>query len=173
MNNESKKNILFLENFFKKNKENTLKIMQPTHINFDIFKEDEEEKLEEAKRNASQKLRSTNMFGVIHKNYSIAKESTIFEEIDSKKSFNILKDLQQRYKNNLFNTIMRNRSLNNQKFNSARNDSYNFIRQKSTINLNEQYEMKLKNVSIIKITLIYMNFKYIFYLYRMKYKDLF
>lgn len=138
--------------------------MQPTHINFDIFKEDEEEKLEEAKRNASQKLRSTNMFGVIHKNYSIAKESTIFEEIDSKKSFNILKDLQQRYKNNLFNTIMRNRSLNNQKFNSARNDSYNFIRQKSTINLNEQYEMKLKNVSIIKITLIYMNFKYIFYL---------
>jgi len=164
MNNESKKNILFLENFFKKNKENTLKIMQPTHINFDIFKEDEEEKLEEAKRNASQKLRSTNMFGVIHKNYSIAKESTIFEEIDSKKSFNILKDLQQRYKNNLFNTIMRNRSLNNQKFNSARNDSYNFIRQKSTINLNEQYEMKLKNVSIIKITLIYMNFKYIFYL---------
>lgn len=164
MNNESKKNILFLENFFKKNKENTLKIMQPTHINFDIFKEDEEEKLEEAKRNASQKLRSTNMFGVIYKNYSIAKESTIFEEIDSKKSFNILKDLQQRYKNNLFNTIMRNRSLNNQKFNSARNDSYNFIRQKSTINLNEQYEMKLKNVSIIKITLIYMNFKYIFYL---------
>ena len=164
MNNESKKNILFLVNFFKKNKENTLKIMQPTHINFDIFKEDEEEKLEEAKRNASQKLRSTNMFGVIHKNYSIAKESTIFEEIDSKKSFNILKDLQQRYKNNLFNTIMRNRSLNNQKFNSARNDSYNFIRQKSTINLNEQYEMKLKNVSIIKITLIYMNFKYIFYL---------
>lgn len=164
MNNESKKNILFLENFFKKNKENTLKIMQPIHINFDIFKQDEEEKLEEAKRNASQKLRSTNMFGVIHKNYSIAKESTIFEEIDSKKSFNILKDLQQRYKNNLFNTIMRNRSLNNQKFNSARNDSYNFIRQKSTINLNEQYEMKLKNVSIIKITLIYMNFKYIFYL---------
>lgn len=164
MNNESKKNILFLENFFKKNKENTLKIMQPTHINFDIFKEDEEEKLEEAKRNSIQKLRSTNMFGVIHKNYSIAKESTIFEEIDSKKSFNILKDLQQRYKNNLFNTIMRNRSLNNQKFNSARNDSYNFIRQKSTINLNEQYEMKLKNVSIIKITLIYMNFKYIFYL---------
>jgi len=149
MNNESKQNILFLENFFKKNKENTLKIMQPTHINFDIFKENEEEKLEEAKRNASQKLRSNNMFGVIQKNYSIAKESTIFEELDSKKSFNVLKDLQQRYKNNLFNIIIRNRTLNNQKFNSARNDNYNFIRQKSSININEQYEMKLKNVSII------------------------
>ena len=148
MNNESKQNILFLENFFKKNKENTLKIMQPTHINFDIFKEDEEEKLEEAKRNASQKLRSANMFGVIQKNYSIVKESTIFEELDSKKSFNVLKDLQKRYKNNLFNTIIRNRTLNNQKFNSARNDNYNFIRQKSSININEQYEMKLKNVSI-------------------------
>jgi hypothetical protein len=155
MNNESKKNILFLENFFKKNKENTLKIMQPTHIDFDIFKEDEEEKLEEAKRNASQKLRSANTFGVIQKNYSIAKESTIFEELDSKKSFNILKDLQQRYKKNLFNTIIRNRSLNNQKFNSARNDNYNFIRKKSSVNLSEQYEIKLKNVRKIKIIQIY------------------
>lgn len=149
MNNESKKNILFLENFFKKNKEHTLKIKQPTHINFDIFKENEEEKLEEAKRNPSEKLRSANMLGVIQKNYSIVKESTIFKEFDSKKSFNLLKDLQQRYKNNLFNTIIRNRSLNNQKFNSARNDNYNYIRQKSSINLNEQYEMKLKNVRII------------------------
>jgi hypothetical protein len=155
MNNESKKNISFLENFFKKNKENTLKIMQPTHIDFDIFKEDEEEKLEEAKRNASQKLRSANTFGVIQKNYSIAKESTIFEELDSKKSFNILKDLQQRYKKNLFNTIIRNRSLNNQKFNSARNDNYNFIRKKSSVNLSEQYEIKLKNVRKIKIIQIY------------------
>ena len=155
MNNESKKNISFLENFFKKNKENTLKIMQPTHIKFDIFKEDEEEKLEDSKRNASQKLRSANTFGVIQKNYSIAKESTIFEELDSKKSFNILKDLQQRYKKNLFNTIIRNRSLNNQKFNSARNDNYNFMRKKSSVNLSEQYEIKLKNVRKIKIIQIY------------------
>ena len=172
MNNESKKNISFLENFFKKNKENTLKIMQPTHIDFDIFKEDEEEKLEEAKRNASQKLRSANTFGVIQKNYSIAKESTIFEELDSKKSFNILKDLQQRYKKNLFNTIIRNRSLNNQKFNSARNDNYNFMRKKSSVNLSEQYEMKLKNVRKIKIIIIYNNSN-IYFIYRMKYKDLF
>ena len=172
MNNESKKNILFLENFFKKNKENTLKIMQPTHITFDIFKEDEEEKIEEAKRNASQKLRSANTFGVIQKNYSIAKESTIFEELDSKKSFNILKDLQQQYKNNLFNTIIRNRSLNNQKFNSARNDNYKFTRKKSSINFNELYEMKLKNVRKIKIIIIYNNSN-IYFIYSMKYKDLF
>ena len=172
MNNESKKNISFLENFFKKNKENTLKIMQPTHIDFDIFKEDEEEKLEEAKRNASQKLRSANTFGVIQKNYSIAKESTIFEELDSKKSFNILKDLQQRYKKNLFNIIIRNRSLNNQKFNSARNDNHNFKRKKSSVNLTEQYEMKLKNVRKIKIIIIYNNSN-IYFIYRMKYKDLF
>ena len=172
MNNESKKNILFLENFFKKNKENTLKIMQPTHIDFDIFKEDEEEKLEEAKRNASQKLRSANTFGVIQKNYSIAKESTIFEELDSKKSFNILKDLQQSYKKNLFNSIIRNRSLNNQKFNSARNDNYNFMRKKSSVNLSDQYEMKLKNVRKIKIIIIYNNSN-IYFIYSMKYKDLF
>ena len=172
MNNESKKNISFLENFFKKNKENTLKIMQPTHIDFDIFKEDEEEKIEEAKRNASQKLRSANMFGVIQKNYTIDKESTIFEELDSKKSFNIVKTLQQHYKNNLFNIITRNRSLNNQKFNSARNDNYNFLRKKSSANLNEQYEMKLKSVRIIKIIIIYKNSN-IYFIYRMKYKDLF
>ena len=172
MNNESKKNILFLENFFKKNKENTLKIMQPTHITFDIFKEDEEEKIEEAKRNASQKLRSANTFGVIQKNYSIAKESTIFEELDSKKSFNILKDLQQRYKKNLFNIIIRNRSLNNQKFNSARNDNDNFMRKKSSVNLSQQYEMKLKDVRKIKIIIIYNNSN-IYFIYRMKYKDLF
>ena len=149
MNDDNKKSVIFLETFFKKNKDNPLKIKQPIRIkNYNIFGK-EEEKIEEPKRKSSQKLRSVNnSFGVIQKKYNIVKESTIFQELDTKKSFQLLSNLKHHYKNYLYNTIIRNKSLNT-KCNTARNDIY--IRQKSTMNINDQFDIKLKNVSIIYI----------------------
>ena len=167
MNDNNKKDIIFLENFFKKNKDNALKIKQPIKINnFDIF--EEEEKVEKPRRKSTQKLRSVNnTYGVIQKKYNIVKESTIFQELDTKKSFHLLSNLKNHYKNFLFDTISRNKSLNNEKYNTTRNDNY--LRQKSSLNLSDQYEIKLKNVRKIKYNL----FIYIKYLYRMKYIDLY
>ena len=91
MNDDNKKSVIFLETFFKKNKDNPLKIKQPIRIkNYNIFGK-EEEKIEEPKRKSSQKLRSVNnSFGVIQKKYNIVKESTIFQELDTKKKFSII-----------------------------------------------------------------------------------
>ena len=145
MNEENKKNIIFLQNFFNKNKDTPLIIKQPKQTKFyDIFGK-EEGKTEKIKRNGSQKLKSVNnSFGVKYKKYNIIKESTIFQEIDTKKSFNNISNFKNNYKNYLYNIIIQNKSLNSTKFNSERND--NFIRQKSTLNINTLYEIKLKNV---------------------------
>ena len=145
MNEENKKNIIFLQNFFNKNKDTPLIIKQPKQTRFyDIFGK-EEDKPEKIKRNGSQKLKSVNnSYGVIYKKYNIIKESTIFQEIDAKKSFNIISNFKNNYKNYLYNVIIRNKSLNSTKFNTERNDNY--IRQKSTLNINTLYEIKLKNV---------------------------
>jgi hypothetical protein len=145
MNEENKKNIIFLQNFFNKNKDTPLIIKQPKQTKFyDIFGK-EEGKTEKIKRNGSQKLKSVNnSFGVKYKKYNIIKESAIFQEIDTKKSFNNISNFKNNYKNYLYNIIIQNKSLNTTKFNSERND--NFIRQKSTLNINTLYEIKLKNV---------------------------
>ena len=152
MDDENKKDLLFLENFFKKNKNNMLSIKQPTHINnFDIF--EEEEKVEQPKRKNSHKLRIiNNTYGVIQKKYNIVKESTIFQEIDKRKNIHLLSNLKNHYKNYLYETITRQKSLKNPRFNSTRNNT--LIRQKSTLNINDIYESKLKNVSKIQL-LIY------------------
>ena len=146
MNEENKKNIIFLQNFFNKNKDTPLIIKQPKQTRFyDIFGKEEEDKPKKIKRNGSQKLKSVNnSFGVKYKKYNIIKESTIFQEIDAKKSFNIISNFKNNYKNYLYNVIIRNKSLNSTKFNTERNDNY--IRQKSTLNINTLYEIKLKNV---------------------------
>ena len=148
MDEENKKNIAFLENFFKINKNTPIIIKQPKQIgNYDFFGKKEEEKIERPKRNSSQKLCSINKINsVIRKQYNIIKESTIFKEEDSKKSFKAISNLKNHYKNYLYNTIIKNKSLNSTKFNSARVDNYN--RQKTMINLNEIYQKKLANVSI-------------------------
>ena len=153
MNDDDKKSIIFLENFFKKNKDNPLKIKQPIKItNYNILGK-EEEKIEKSKRNVSEKIRSVNNnYGVIHKKYSIVKESTIFQQLDTKKSFLLLSNLKHHYKNYLYNSLIRNKSLNISKLNSARNNNY--IRQKNTLNVNDLYTIKLNNVSIININLL-------------------
>ena len=150
MNNGSLRNIIFLENFIKRSKENTLKIRQPTHVrDFDIFAENE--KIEYPKKKSVQKFRTMNdSFGVIQKKYDIVRESTIFKELDSKKNFNIITNLKKYYNKFLFNSINRNKPFNNPIINSARIENNNYIHQKSTLNINEQYEMKLKNVSLNK-----------------------
>ena len=148
MNDDNKKSIIFLENFFKKNKDYPIKIKQPFKItNYNIFGK-EENKKEKRKRNVSQKIRSVNNnYGAIQKKYSIVKESTIFQTLDSTKSFQLLSNLKHHYKNYLYNSLSRNKSLNFPKFNSARNDIY--IRQKNTLNINDLYKIKLNTVSII------------------------
>ena len=155
MDDDSKKNLIFLENFFKRNKDNVLNIRQPTQVNnFDIF--EEEEKVEKPKRNSSQKLKTiNNTYGVIQRKYNIVKESTIFQELDKRKNFSLITNLKNHYKNYLYDSISKQKSLKNPIFNTARND--NFIRKKSTININDIYESKLKNVSkiIIYITISY------------------
>ena len=153
MNNDSNKNIIFLENFFKKNKEYDLKIKQPIQLkNYDIFVE--EEKVEKRKRNSVQKLRAVkNSYGAIQRKYNIVKESTIFQELDTKKNFHLLTNLKYQYKNYLYNTAIKNNNLNNS--NSAINTNINNIvsrngntfTQKNSLNKTEQYEKKLKNVS--------------------------
>lgn len=169
MSDDNLRNVLFLENFFKKSKENTLKIRQPMNVEeFDIF--GEEEKIAYPKKTSCQKLRVSNNFsGVIQKKYDIVKESTIFRDIDSKKSFHDIKALKQHYNNYLYNSIVRNKTFSNPKFNSSRAENYNYIKKKSIININEQLEIKLKNVSLF---ILYYHFHIIF-LFRMKYKDLF
>ena len=153
MNNDSNKNIIFLENFLKKNKEYDLKIKQPIQLkSYDIF--GEEEKVEKPKRRSVQKLRAVNhSYGTIQKKYNIVKESTIFQELDTKKNFHLLTNLKYQYKNNLYNTIIKNNNLNNTnsifktniKTTNSRN--VNTLTQKNSLNLTEQYEKKLKNVS--------------------------
>ena len=153
MNNDSNKNIIFLEKFFKKNKEYDLKIKQPIQLkNYDIFVE--EEKVEKRKRNSVQKLRAVkNSYGAIQRKYNIVKESTIFQELDTKKNFHLLTNLKYQYKNYLYNTAIKNNNLNNS--NSAINTNINNIvsrngntfTQKNSLNKTEQYEKKLKNVS--------------------------
>ena len=156
MDDDSKKNLIFLENFFKRKKDNVLNIRQPAQVNnFDIF--EEEEKVEKPKRKNSQKLKTiNNTYGVIQRKYNIVKESTIFQELDKTKNFNLITNLKNHYKNYLYDSISKQKSLKNSMFRTARND--NFIRQKSTININDIYESKLKNVSKI---IIFNNILYI------------
>ena len=95
MSDDNLRNVLFLENFFKKSKENTLKIRQPMNVEeFDIF--GEEEKIAYPK----------------------------------KKSFHDIKALKQHYNNYLYNSIVRNKTFSNPKFNSSRAENYNYIKKK-------------------------------------------
>ena len=151
MNENNKRNLIFLEKFFKNDKDNPIKICQPKQIrDYDIFGKKEEEKIEKPKSLASQKLRSVNSYSVNQRKYNIIKESIVFQEIDTKKSFEHITTIKNKYKNNLLKSATVKTSINNIKFNSARNDNNFFLRQKSSFNLNTHYEAKLKNVRIKK-----------------------
>ena len=145
--NKIRNDIMFLENFVNKNKDIPLKTKQPIKIkNCDIFGEEEEKVENPAKRN-NHILRAANKssLGVIQRKYDIAKESTIFQETDTKKGLESLSNIKTYYKNYLYNTIIKNKELNNKIFNSTKNDGY--YKKKSTLNLKALYETKLANVS--------------------------
>ncbi len=147
MNENKKRDIIFLEKFFKKNKDNPIKISQPKIVkNYDIFGKIEEEKTEKPKRNGSQKLKSVNSYGITRRKYNIIKESTIFQETDIKKSLQYISTIKNNYKNNLLKSLTIKKNFNNTKYNTARNDNIIFLRQKSALNINNLYENKLKNV---------------------------
>ena len=152
MNENNKRNLIFLEKFFKNDKDNPIKICQPKQIrDYDIFGKKEEEKIEKPKSLASQKLKSVNSYSVIQRKYNIIKESTVFQEIDTQKSFQQITTIKNKYKNNLLKSATVKNSINNIKYNSARNDNNTFLRHKSSFNLNTQYEAKLNNVRIKNI----------------------
>jgi hypothetical protein len=148
MDDENRKKIIFLENFFKSNKNGPLILKQPKQIgNFDLFGEKEDEKIEKPKKNSIQRFYSVNNnANFVIKKYNIIKESTIFKEDDSKKSFKAISNFKNHYKDYLFNIIKKNTNFSNTKFNTARIDNY--FRQKSMLDINERYQEKLKNVSI-------------------------
>lgn len=149
MNENNKRNLIFLEKFFKNDKDNPIKISQPKQIrDYDIFGKKEEEKIEKPKSHGSQKLKSVNSYSVIQRKYNIIKESTVFQEIDTTKSFQQITTIKNKYKNNLLKSAIVKNSIHNIKYNSARNDNNFFLRQKSSFNLNTHYESKLNNVRI-------------------------
>ena len=152
MNENNKRNLIFLEKFFKNDKDNPIKICQPKQIrDYDIFGKKEEEKIVKPKSHGSQKLKSVNSYSVIQRKYNIIKESTVFQEIDTQKSFQQITTIKNKYKNNLLKSATVKNSINNIKYNSARNDNNTFLRHKSSFNLNTQYEAKLNNVRIKNI----------------------
>ena len=148
MNENNKRKLIFLEQFFKNNKDNPIKISQPKQIkNYDIFGKIEEEKTVKSKK-SSQKLKSVNSYSVTRRKYNILRESTIFQEIDTQKSFQQITTIKNNYKNNLLKSISVKNSIINIKYNSSRNENIFYLKQKSSFNLNAQYEAKLNNVRI-------------------------
>ena len=148
MNDEDKNSVLFLENFLKKTKGDKIQIKQPNKIIYkDIFEEEEKETNKENKTFKNKdKLKSVKKSNLVKiKKYNIIKESLVFQELDSKKSLVNISNTKDEYNNYLFNNMIKN-DKNNSNQQILYTKKIEFIRKKSTINLNELYENKIKNV---------------------------
>ena len=155
MNDEDKNSVLFLENFLKKTKGDKIQIKQPNKIIYkDIFEEEEKETNKENKTFKNKdKLKSVKKPNLIKtKKYNIIKESLVFRELDSKKSLVNISNTKDEYNNYLFNNMIKN-DKNNTNQQILYTKKIEFIRKKSTINLNELYENKIKNVRNIYMLL--------------------
>ena len=155
MNDEDKNSVLFLENFLKKTKGDKIQIKQPNKIIYkDIFEEEEKETNKENKTFKNKdKLKSVKKPNLVKiKKYNIIKESLVFQELDSKKSLVNISNTKDEYNNYLFNNMIKN-DKNNSNQQILYTKKIEFIRKKSTINLNELYENKIKNVRIIYMLL--------------------
>lgn len=155
MNDEDKNSVLFLENFLKKTKGDKIQIKQPNKIIYkDIFEEEEKETNKENKTFKNKdKLKSVKKSNLVKiKKYNIIKESLVFRELDSKKSLVNISNTKDEYNNYLFNNMIKN-DKNNTNQQILYTKKIEFIRKKSTINLNELYENKIKNVRNIYMLL--------------------
>jgi hypothetical protein len=155
MNDEDKNSVLFLENFLKKTKGDKIQIKQPNKIIYkDIFEEEEKETNKENKTFKNKdKLKSVKKSNLVKiKKYNIIKESLVFQELDSKKSLVNISNTKDEYNNYLFNNMIKN-DKNNSNQQILYTKKIEFIRKKSTINLNELYENKIKNVRNIYMLL--------------------
>ena len=155
MNDEDKNSVLFLENFLKKTKGDKIQIKQPNKIIYkDIFEEEEKETNKENKTFKNKdKLKSVKKSNLVKiKKYNIIKESLVFQELDSKKSLVNISNSKDEYNNYLFNNMIKN-DKNNSNQQILYTKKIEFIRKKSTINLNELYENKIKNVRNIYMLL--------------------
>ena len=155
MNDEDKNSVLFLENFLKKTKGDKIQIKQPNKIIYkDIFEEEEKETNKENKtfknKDKLKSVKKSNLFKI--KKYNIIKESLVFQELDSKKSLVNISNTKDEYNNYLFNNMIKNDN-NNSSQQILYTKKIEFIRKKSTINLNELYENKIKNVRNIYMLL--------------------
>lgn len=147
MNDEDRKSVLALENFIKKTKGNKIQIRQPIKIKYqDIFSEEEKDNsIERITPKNMDKLRATNRPNFIKiKKYNVIKESIVFKELDSKKSILNISNNKDEYNNFLFDSLMNNNKINSKEILYTKKTDY--WRRKSTINYNELYESKLKNV---------------------------
>jgi hypothetical protein len=153
MNDEDKKDILLLENFIKKTKSDKIQIKQPLKIVYhDIFNNDDKDSTIEKKSLKSKDIlraKRTNLTKT--KKYNIIKESIVFQELDSKKSIINISNAKDEYNNFLYNNLMKNSIINSNQEKLYTKKWTEFMRRKSTVNFNELYEMKLKNVRNIYI----------------------
>ena len=153
MNDEDKKDILLLENFIKKTKSDKIQIKQPLKIKYhDIFNNDDKDSTIEKKSLKSKDIlraKRTNLTKT--KKYNIIKESIVFQELDSKKSIINISNAKDEYNNFLYNNLMKNSIINSNQEKLYTKKWTEFMRRKSTVNFNELYEMKLKNVRNIYI----------------------
>ena len=153
MNDEDKKDILLLENFIKKTKSDKIQIKQPLKIVYhDIFNNDDKDSTIEKKSLKSNDIlraKRTNLTKT--KKYNIIKESIVFQELDSKKSIINISNAKDEYNNFLYNNLMKNSIINSNQEKLYTKKWTEFMRRKSTVNFNELYEMKLKNVRNIYI----------------------
>ena len=153
MNDEDKKDILLLENFIKKTKSDKIQIKQPLKIVYhDIFNNDDKDSTIEKKSLKSKDiLRAKRPNLAKTKKYNIIKESIVFQELDSKKSIINISNAKDEYNYFLYNNLMKNSIINSNQEKLYTKKWTEFMRRKSTVNFNELYEMKLKNVRNIYI----------------------
>ena len=158
MNDEDKKDILLLENFIKKTKSDKIQIKQPLKIKYhDIFNNDDKDSTIEKKSLKNKDILRTKRPNMIKtKKYNIIKESIVFQELDSKKSILNISNAKDEYNNFLYNNLMKNNIINSNQEKLYTRKSTEFMRKKSTVNLNELYESKLKNVRNMYFILIYL-----------------
>ena len=156
MNDEDKNSIIALENFLRKTKGNKIQIQQPIKVKYqDIFSEDEKDitidKKENENNKSKDKLKSIKKpnFNKIKK-YNVVKESIVFKDIDAKKSIINISNAKDEFNNLLYNTVLNNNIINSNQ-NIIHKKTNDYFRKKSTINFDEIYQTKLKNVRDISI----------------------
>ena len=152
MDEDDINSIITLENFLKKTKDNKIQIKQPIKLQYkDIFSDEENDNTldKKEKKNLNNKIilkSKKNHNNIKSKKYNIVKESIVFQELDAKKSIANISSIKNEFNNNSLYSSM----LNNNKINFSENLIYNkkteFIRKKSSINFDQLYELKLKNV---------------------------